>query len=374
MPAVTDVAQIDASGRERLAVSRLKMDAIGSGRDRSREAAFREARVGKIWFGPLYFRQQSEPYMPIAVRSKRQVAVAQVNLKFIWDVIRRIKVGKQGRAYVVDAAGDLIADPDIGKVTVVGAGMRSHPGVAAAMFEALADAGINIEIISTSPIRISCVVRGSELERAVQVLHERFRLAADVVLQGDAAAGARALATGEGVGRAGRQAEAAVDAVGDQLGLHIAAGSALAAGVTMGIMIIPFVSSLSDDVITAVPRTLRDGSLAMGATKSETVRLVVLPAALPGIIAAVLLAVSRAIGETMIVVMAAGLAANLTANPFEAVTTVTVQIVTLLVGDQEFNSAKTLSAFALGLLLFVMTLALNLIAIRVVQRYRERYE
>jgi phosphate transport system permease protein len=162
--------------------------------------------------------------------------------------------------------------------------------------------------------------------------------------------------------------------VGAQLGLHIAAGSALAAGATMGIMIIPFVSSLSDDVITAVPRTLRDGSLAMGATKSETVRLVVLPAALPGIIAAVLLAVSRAIGETMIVVMAAGLAANLTANPFEAVTTVTVQIVTLLVGDQEFNSAKTLSAFALGLLLFVMTLALNLIALRVVQRYRERYE
>ncbi|MGB8273978.1 MAG: phosphate ABC transporter permease subunit PstC [Alphaproteobacteria bacterium] len=162
--------------------------------------------------------------------------------------------------------------------------------------------------------------------------------------------------------------------LGMTLGLHIDSGSALAAGVTMGIMIIPFVSSLSDDVIAAVPRMLREGSLALGATKSETIRFVVLPSALPGIIGAVLLAISRAIGETMIVVMAAGLAANLTANPFEAVTTVTVQIVTLLVGDQEFDSAKTLSAFALGLLLFVMTLCLNVIALRVVQRYREQYE
>ena len=133
-------------------------------------------------------------------------------------------------------------------------------------------------------------------------------------------------------------------------------------------------SSLSDDVINAVPQTLRDGAYAMGATKSETVRTVILPAALPGIIAAILLAVSRAIGETMIVVMAAGLSANLTFNPFAAVTTVTVQIVTLLVGDSEFDSAKTLAAFALGLLLFVITLILNVIALRVVQRYRERYE
>lgn len=162
--------------------------------------------------------------------------------------------------------------------------------------------------------------------------------------------------------------------LGARLGLDVAAESALAAGSTMGIMIIPFVSSLSDDVIHAVPQTLRDGSFALGATKSETVRRVILPAALPGIIAAVLLAVSRAIGETMIVVMAAGLSANLTFNPFAAVTTVTVQIVTLLVGDSEFDSAKTLAAFALGLLLFVVTLFLNVVALRVVQRYRERYE
>ncbi len=143
----------------------------------------------------------------------------------------------------------------------------------------------------------------------------------------------------------------------------------------MGIMIIPFVSSLSDDVITAVPQGLRDGSYGLGATRSETIRHVVLPAALPGIVGAVLLAVSRAIGETMIVVMAAGLsAANLTANPFEAVTTVTVQIVTLLIGDQEFDSPKTLAAFALGLVLFLVTLLLNVVALRVVRRYREQYE
>jgi phosphate transport system permease protein len=162
--------------------------------------------------------------------------------------------------------------------------------------------------------------------------------------------------------------------VGATVGLDVASESALGAGLVMGIMIIPFVSSLSDDVITAVPQALRDGSYGLGATRSETIRLVVFPAALPGIVGAVLLAVSRAIGETMIVVMAAGLAANLTANPFEAVTTVTVQIVTLLVGDQEFDSPKTLAAFALGLVLFLVTLALNVVALRVVRRYREQYE
>ena len=161
---------------------------------------------------------------------------------------------------------------------------------------------------------------------------------------------------------------------GLDLGLVISSESALAAGLVMGIMIIPFVSSLSDDVISAVPRSLREGSYGLGATRSETICRVVLPAALPGVVGSLLLAVSRAIGETMIVVMAAGLAANLTANPFEAVTTVTVQIVTLLVGDQEFDSAKTLSAFALGLVLFVMTLALNVVALRVVRKYREQYE
>ena len=161
---------------------------------------------------------------------------------------------------------------------------------------------------------------------------------------------------------------------GDSLGLAVSSESALGAGLVMGIMIIPFVSSLSDDVITAVPQALRDGSYGLGATQSETIRQVVLPAALPGIVGAVLLAVSRAIGETMIVVMAAGLAANLTANPLEAVTTVTVQIVTLLVGDQEFDSAKTLAAFALGLMLFVVTLLLNIVALHVVRRYREQYE
>ncbi len=162
--------------------------------------------------------------------------------------------------------------------------------------------------------------------------------------------------------------------VGEGIGLDVSSESALGAGLVMGIMIIPFVSSLSDDVINAVPQALRDGSYGLGATKSETIRQVVLPAALPGVVGSVLLAVSRAIGETMIVVMAAGLAANLTANPFEAVTTVTVQIVTLLVGDQEFDSAKTLAAFALGLMLFVSTLMLNVVALRVVRKYREEYE
>ncbi|HZB69755.1 MAG TPA: phosphate ABC transporter permease subunit PstC, partial [Sphingomicrobium sp.] len=150
--------------------------------------------------------------------------------------------------------------------------------------------------------------------------------------------------------------------------------SALAAGLVMGIMIIPFISSMADDSIAAVPQDMRDGSLAMGATKSETIRKVVLPAALPGVVGGVLLAVSRAIGETMIVVMAAGLAANMTANPFASVTTVTTQIVQLLTGDQEFDSAKTLAAFALGLVLFLITLVLNLIALTVVRRYREAYE
>jgi phosphate transport system permease protein len=162
--------------------------------------------------------------------------------------------------------------------------------------------------------------------------------------------------------------------VGDSIGIDVASESALAAGLVMGVMIIPFVSSLSDDVMNAVPQTLRDGSYALGATKSETIRQVVLPAALPGIVGAVLLAVSRAIGETMIVVMAAGLSANLTINPLEAVTTVTVQIVTLLVGDQEFDSAKTLAAFALGLVLFTVTLGLNVIALGIVRKYREKYD
>ncbi|MGB5337757.1 MAG: phosphate ABC transporter permease subunit PstC, partial [Gammaproteobacteria bacterium] len=165
-----------------------------------------------------------------------------------------------------------------------------------------------------------------------------------------------------------------VRTAGSALGLDVASESALAAGLVMGIMIIPFVSSLSDDVINAVPQAMREGSYALGATRSETIRRVIIPAALPGIVGGVLLAVSRAIGETMIVVMAAGLAANLTANPLEAVTTVTVQIVTLLVGDQEFDSPKTLAAFALGLVLFVITLVLNIIALHVVRKYREQYE
>jgi len=162
--------------------------------------------------------------------------------------------------------------------------------------------------------------------------------------------------------------------VGTQLGLDVASESALAAGLVMGIMIIPFVSSLSDDVISAVPQAMRDGSLALGATHSETIRNVLIPAALPGIIGGILLTISRAIGETMIVVMAAGLSANLTANPLESVTTVTVQIVTLLVGDQEFDSPKTSAAFALGLSLFIVTLILNIIALHVVRKYREQYE
>lgn len=161
---------------------------------------------------------------------------------------------------------------------------------------------------------------------------------------------------------------------GAAVGLSVASESALAAGIVMGMMIIPFVSSLSDDVINAVPQSLRDASYAMGATKSETAKKVVLPAALPGIVSAMMLAISRAVGETMIVVMAAGLAANLTFNPLEAVTTFTVQIKTILVGDQEFDSAKTLAAFALGFVLFFFTLFLNVIALSVVRRYREQYD
>jgi phosphate transport system permease protein len=166
----------------------------------------------------------------------------------------------------------------------------------------------------------------------------------------------------------------AIRRVGEAAGLTVASESALAAGVVMGIMIIPLVSSLSDDAINAVPQSMRDGALALGATRSETMSQVLLPAALPGIVGGVLLAISRAVGETMIVVMAAGLAANLTANPFQAVTTVTVQIVTLLVGDQEFDSAKTLAAFALGLVLFIVTLGLNMIGLWIVRKYREQYE
>ena len=162
--------------------------------------------------------------------------------------------------------------------------------------------------------------------------------------------------------------------IGESIGLTVSSESALAAGLIMGIMIIPYISSLSDDVINSVPQSLRDGSYAVGATKSETIKQVVIPAALPGIIGSVLLAVSRAIGETMIVVMAAGLAAKLTANPLESVTTVTVQIVTLLTGDQEFDSPKTLAAFALGLMLFTVTLLLNIFALHIVKKYREQYE
>ena len=162
--------------------------------------------------------------------------------------------------------------------------------------------------------------------------------------------------------------------VGAVIGLDVASESAMAAGLVMGVMIIPFISSLSDDIITAVPRSLRDGAYALGATKSETIKDIILPAALPGIAGAILLAISRAIGETMIVVMAAGMSANLTFNPLDAVTTVTVQIVALLVGDQEFDSPKTMAAFALGLTLFCVTLFLNIVAIKIVRKYRERYE
>lgn len=162
--------------------------------------------------------------------------------------------------------------------------------------------------------------------------------------------------------------------LGDMIGLDIRATSALTAGVVMGIMIIPFISSLSDDILTQVPKTLRDGSLGLGATKSETIRKVVLPAALPGISGAVLLAASRAIGETMIVVLAAGNAPRLTANPFESVSTMTVTIVNQLTGDNDFSSPQSLVAFALGLTLFVITLILNIIALMIVRKFREQYD
>jgi len=161
---------------------------------------------------------------------------------------------------------------------------------------------------------------------------------------------------------------------GGSMGLEVASESALAAGLVMGIMIIPLISSLSDDVINAVPQAMRDASSGLGATQAETVRRVILHAAIPGIAGSLLLAASRAIGETMIVVMAAGLAANLTANPLDAVTTITAQIVALLTGDQEFDSAKTLSAFALGLMLFISTLILNYFSLRIVKKYREQYD
>ena len=161
---------------------------------------------------------------------------------------------------------------------------------------------------------------------------------------------------------------------GSRIRLEVAYESALAAGLVMGVMIIPLISSISDDIITAVPDSLREGSRGLGATKSETIRRVVLPAALPGIAGGILLAISRAVGETMIVVMAAGLAANLTFNPLNAVTTVTVQIVVLLTGDQEFDSSKTLAAFALGLALFCVTMVLNVIGSQIVKKFREQYD
>lgn len=166
----------------------------------------------------------------------------------------------------------------------------------------------------------------------------------------------------------------AIREFGSLFGIAVSPNSAIAAGGVMGIMIIPFISSLSDDALKAVPRSMRDGSLALGATPSETMVKVLLPAALPGIVGGVLLGVSRAIGETMIVVMAAGLIASLTLNPLDSVTTVTVQIVTLLIGDSEFDSPKTLAAFALGLVLFLVTLCLNVIALRIVRKYREQYD
>jgi len=166
----------------------------------------------------------------------------------------------------------------------------------------------------------------------------------------------------------------AIRSTGQALGIDVAPNTALAAGSVMGIMLIPFISSFTDDALSAVPRSLRDGSLALGATRGETMRKVLFPAAIPGIVGGVLLAVSRAIGETMIVVMAAGLIATLTINPLDAVTTVTVQIVTLLIGDTAFDNPKTLAAFALGLMLFLVTLALNVVALNVVRKYRELYD
>jgi phosphate transport system permease protein len=163
--------------------------------------------------------------------------------------------------------------------------------------------------------------------------------------------------------------------VGEMFGVQASFNSALAAGVVMGIMIIPVISSLSDDVINAVPESLRQGSLALGMTKSETIKDVVIPSAMPGIISASLLGLSKALGETMIVVMAAGMNANkFSINPLEDMTTVTVQIVTALTGDFEFNSPDTLSAFALGLVLFVVTLVLNFVSVMLIKKFKEKYK
>jgi phosphate transport system permease protein len=162
--------------------------------------------------------------------------------------------------------------------------------------------------------------------------------------------------------------------LGASVGIEVSPTAAIVPGAVMGIMLIPFISSLSDDALTAVPQAMRDGAAALGATKSETIRQVLLPAALPGIMGGVLLAVSRAVGETMIVVMAAGLTATLSLNPLDGVTTTTVQIVTLLIGDTEFDSPKTLAAFGLGLVLFLSTMCLNIVALRTVKRYREKYD
>lgn len=161
---------------------------------------------------------------------------------------------------------------------------------------------------------------------------------------------------------------------GAGLGIDVAPNSALAAGVVMGVMLIPFITSFSDDAISAVPQSLHDGALALGSTRGEAMTKVLFPAAIPGIVGGVLLAVSRAIGETMIVVMAAGLIARLTLNPLDSVTTVTVQIVTLLIGDTAFDNPKTLAAFALGMMLFLVTLCINILAIRIVHKYREAYD
>ncbi|MEJ2023115.1 MAG: phosphate ABC transporter permease subunit PstC, partial [Maritimibacter sp.] len=164
------------------------------------------------------------------------------------------------------------------------------------------------------------------------------------------------------------------DWIAQPLGIGDSSSSVLTAGLVMGVMLIPFVSSLSDDIINAVPQSLRDGSYGLGATQSETIKQVILPAALPGVVGAILLAASRAIGETMIVVMGAGAAAQMNLNPFEAMTTVTVKIVSQLTGDTEFASPETLVAFALGLTLFVVTLGLNIFALYIVRKYREEYE
>ncbi|QDY71480.1 phosphate ABC transporter permease subunit PstC [Qingshengfaniella alkalisoli] len=164
------------------------------------------------------------------------------------------------------------------------------------------------------------------------------------------------------------------DYFAEPLGLGNSSASVMTAGLVMGVMLIPFVSSLSDDIINAVPQAMRDGSYGLGATQSETIRQVVVPAALPGIVGAILLAASRAIGETMIVVLGAGAAARLSLNPFEAMTTVTVKIVSQLTGDTDFNSPETLVAFALGITLFVLTLGLNVLALYIVRKYREQYE